>query len=356
MARIASTGRVVWIVVIAAVALYLAYMLRRELLIIYAAVMFAVIFMPLVRNVQKWHLGKWHPGRGASILILLAIVFGAIAIALLFAIPKISADAADLLQNSSSITDQLRNKISRMPFGAAIASRIHGNTLQQTLTRVMSPAFSVFRSASQGIVGLATIAILTAYFMLEAQTVLRWSLSLFPAEQQPRLHATLVQAARRVQTWLKAQAIMMVILSSASAITFGALGIHYFYALAAFAGIANFVPILGPIATVVIAGLVAVTQSWTKLVGVLIFYAVYQQVESSYITPKVMRESVGLPSSAVLVALAVGAGLAGVIGAILAVPSAAWIATFIHEYVSKPHGLAYQQTGPTLPEREQRAA
>jgi predicted PurR-regulated permease PerM len=111
------------------------------------------------------------------------------------------------------------------------------------------------------------------------------------------------------------------------------LKIRYFYALAVFAGLANFVPILGPIATVILASIVAALDSWGKVLGVIIFYAAYQQVESAFLTPRIMRSEVDLPGVAVIVALTIGGELAGLAGAIAAVPTAALVATLLDEYL-----------------------
>jgi predicted PurR-regulated permease PerM len=85
---------------------------------------------------------------------------------------------------------------------------------------------------------------------------------------------------------------------------------------------------------VIVAGLVAAIDSWMKVLGVVIFYLVYQQVENAYLTPRIMRSTVGLPGVAVLAALVIGSELAGVVGAVVAVPSAALISTFIDEYAA----------------------
>jgi predicted PurR-regulated permease PerM len=69
------------------------------------------------------------------------------------------------------------------------------------------------------------------------------------------------------------------------------------------------------------------------MLGVLIFYLVYQQVENSYLTPRIMKSSVGLPAVAVIVALAIGGELAGILGAIVAVPTAALVSTVVNEYI-----------------------
>ncbi|HEX8926455.1 MAG TPA: AI-2E family transporter, partial [Terriglobales bacterium] len=132
-----------------------------------------------------------------------------------------------------------------------------------------------------------------------------------------------------------------------------ALGIRYFYALALFAALANFVPILGPIVTVILAGAVAAMDSWMKLLGVIVFYLVYQQIENSYLTPHIMKSTVELPAVSVIVALAIGGALAGIPGAMIAVPTAALIATIVSEYLEDENA---QQSDREPGTPDQRAA
>jgi predicted PurR-regulated permease PerM len=117
---------------------------------------------------------------------------------------------------------------------------------------------------------------------------------------------------------------------------FGLLGVRYFYLLAVFAGLANIIPLLGPILTVVFAGLVAALDSWGKLIGVLIFYFVYQQVENALLTPRIMKSQVRLSSTAVLAGLLIGGELAGIPGALVAVPSTVLVTALVREYVAHP--------------------
>jgi predicted PurR-regulated permease PerM len=127
----------------------------------------------------------------------------------------------------------------------------------------------------------------------------------------------------------------MLILACADAVVYGIMGIEFFYVLAVFAGLANFIPIIGPIIGLIPAALVAATQSVPKLIGVLIFYGIYQQVDNSYLTPRVMRATVDISPLAVVVALIVGAELAGVLGALVAVPTAALVEVLAQEYLVK---------------------
>ena len=79
--------------------------------------------------------------------------------------------------------------------------------------------------------------------------------------------------------------------------------------------------------------LAAATDSWEKVVGVTIFYGIYAQVETSYLTPRIMKSSVDLSALGVLVALLMGSKLAGVIGAMIAVPTAVLVSVLVQEYL-----------------------
>jgi predicted PurR-regulated permease PerM len=135
--------------------------------------------------------------------------------------------------------------------------------------------------------------------------------------------------------WLTGQAMLMAILGISSGLTFGFMGLPYFYLLAVFAAAANLVPLLGPLATVVVASAVAATQSGWDVLGVLVFYLIYQQVENAFLTPRIMKSQVELSPVIVIVALLVGGELAGIAGALVAVPSAVLISELADEYIPK---------------------
>jgi predicted PurR-regulated permease PerM len=114
------------------------------------------------------------------------------------------------------------------------------------------------------------------------------------------------------------------------------------------AGAANIVPIVGPLTSVAVAALIAGWDSWSKLVGVLIFYFLYQQIESAFLTPRIMKSTLDLPPLAVIIALSMGGALAGVLGALVAVPTAALVAVLADEYLVKPHRAQTPDTSAEL--------
>ena len=328
-----SAAKLLAIGLFLALLLYIAYVVRTALLLIFVSITFAIIFSPWVKWIQSWHIRHLYPGRGAAILILLGIVLIAIALYLAFAAQPIAANAEQMTNDLPQNLQSLQQRVARLPFGHAVAPRLNENRIREWVQKGIQQAFKLFQSLVSGVAALLTLILLTSYFMLDGERAFSWATSMVPGTARSRLKKTLERSAQRMQRWLYGQLILMLILGSSSAVVFGLLGLRYFYALAVFAALANFVPILGPIATVVVAGTIAGLDSWTKLLGVIIFYAVYQQVENAYLTPRIMRAEVDLPGVAVIIALTIGAELAGLLGAIVAVPIAALIATMLDEYV-----------------------
>jgi predicted PurR-regulated permease PerM len=316
-----------------ALLLYVAYVVRTAVLLIFVSIIFAIIFSPWVEWIQRWHVRHWSPPRGGAILILLAVILTAITVFSAFAVPPIANNTQEMTGDLPQDVHELQQKVRQIPFGQSIASRLNEGRIRQWIESGIQQAFGFFKGVMSGLMALLTLGLLTAYFILDGKRAFRWAMSMVSDKTRARLAATLERSAHRMQRWLYGQLILMLILGSSSAVVFGLLGVRYFYTLAVFAGLANFVPILGPIATVLVAGVVAALDSWTKVLGVVIFYAVYQQVENAYLTPRIMRAAVDLPGIAVILALTIGGELAGLLGAIVAVPTTALVATVIDEYL-----------------------
>ena len=100
-------------------------------------------------------------------------------------------------------------------------------------------------------------------------------------------------------------------------------------------GLLNVIPILGAAMCIALALIVAAIDSWGRVLGVAIFYVIYQQVENSYSDATHHEERVGLPGLSILVALLLGTELAGIIGALVSVPTAVLVTELVDEYLVK---------------------
>jgi predicted PurR-regulated permease PerM len=315
-----------------ALALALAWRLRAVLELVYVSALFAVVLMPLVQNIMRLRIGKWSPSRPLAIVTLVFSVFLALTLFLIFALPPVMHDiqhfAADLPRRIPPVIDRIK----RLPFADKFG---FDSIVQKSEGAIASTAQYLLATAPlwlSRIFDLITAFILCIYFMLEGEFVYFYFLSFFSTESRDRLAKTLVVAEVRMSSWFIGQTALMLILGLCSTITFAALHVRYFFLLGVLMGLLNIIPVVGGIITICLAAGVAATDSWTKMIGVLIFYAIYVQIENGFLTPRIMRSRVKLMGLSVLVALLAGTALAGVVGALVAIPTAALIAVIIDEY------------------------
>jgi predicted PurR-regulated permease PerM len=322
-----------------ALLLYTAWHLRDVLVLIYVSALFAVVLMPLVRAITRLHIGKWSPGRGMAIFFLFLVVGGSAALFVLFAIPPVIRDLRAFAQELPTRGPELVDRIHRLPLSSRVDVSALNAKVQDFASNFAAYLLHSIRGWATVLFDTITGAILTVYFMLEGETAYRWLLSFFPVDRRQRLDATLARAEIRMGKWLLGQASLMLILGLSSTIVFLFLHIRYAYALGVIMGLFNIIPIAGALISMALVVLVAAIDSWGHVIGVLIFYGIYAQVETSFLTPRIMRTSVDLAGLAVIVSLLLGAALAGVIGAMVAVPTAVLVAVLLEEYAVKPEPI-----------------
>jgi predicted PurR-regulated permease PerM len=314
-------------------ALALAYLMREILLLLYVSALFAVVLSPVIHGIMRLHIGRWHPGKGLAILLLMLSVGAAATLFFAFALPPVLHDVQALVSELPTRGPQLLDELHRFPLAAHANFSGISARLQGFVSNFAEYVFLSISAWASKLADLGAVVFLTIYFMLEGDEAYHWVLSFFPSSARGRLNATLLRADVRMGKWLLGQGSLMLILGLCSLIVFELLHIRYAYALAVLMGVLNIIPIVGAMVSMALVVLAAATDSWEKVVGALIFYAIYAQVETSYLTPRIMKSSVDLSALGVLVALLMGSKLAGVIGALIAVPTAVLVTVLIHEYL-----------------------
>jgi predicted PurR-regulated permease PerM len=224
-------------------------------------------------------------------------------------------------------------KLKAVPFADQIdtddiASRIQGFASQAATYLLLS-----IGNWAGKVFNIAMGFILTVYFILEGEHAYAWFLSFFPPAKRVRLDRTLKRAEVRMGKWLVGQGSLMLILGLTSTIVYLSLHVRYAYALGVLTGLLNIIPVVGAAICVALAILVAAIDSWGRVIGIAIFYVIYLQVENSFLVPRIMRNSVGLPALAILLALLLGSALEGIPGAMVSVPTAVLVAELVNEYL-----------------------
>ncbi len=315
-------------------ALALAWRLRQVLTLIYVSALFAVVLMPVVNNIMSFQLrGKRPISRAVAVVLLLSGVFLAIVLFFLVALPPVIRNLHQFAQDLPARIPSIVAHLKSLPLADKLGVDTIAQRSEDALSATAAYLFASFPDCMANLFYLLTTFVLCVYFMLEGELAYHWLLSLFPMENRTRLDATLQRAELRVSKWLFGQILLMLILGVASTLVFGLLHVRYFILLGTLMGVMNCIPIAGGILTILLVGLVAALDSWAKMAAVFIFYIVYVNIENVFLTPRIMRQRVNLLGLTILIALIAGTELAGIVGALVAVPTAALIAVFLDEYL-----------------------
>ncbi|MFZ0631285.1 MAG: AI-2E family transporter [Acidobacteriaceae bacterium] len=315
-----------------AIALYLAWLLHDVLVVIYVSALFAVVLMPVVRAIMKLRIGKWHPGRGMAVFILLLLTTGGLTVFFIVGLSPAFRDLREFIRELPQRGPEFFARLEKIPVLRDIDLDALQEKIQDMTANLATYAVRFATNWAGTVARILAGIVLTIYFIIEGDEAYAWFLSLFPLGLRMRLDKTLARASSRMGRWLLGQGSLMLILGISSTIVFALLHIRYAYALGVIMGLFNLVPVAGALISVSLVVLVAALDSWGRVAGVLIFYFTYLQIENTWLTPRIMRTQVDLAGLTILIAIFVGSSLAGVIGAMVAVPTAVLIAVLIEEY------------------------
>lgn len=329
--RYALVGAAVTIAV-----MWALYLTRDALLLIYVSALVAIGLSPLAASLERRRLpGLARPmPRWAAILIIYVAFIGAVVgVALLIVPPLVEQARAlwsvlpDMLQRAQQwLID--RGLLSReLTVREAVEQAPGGGT--DAVGAVITAVWGLVG----GVFGVVTILILAFYFLLESGSIVTSFVRMFPRGERSRVEDASRRVATKVSAWLGGQLLLGGIIGATAAVGLFFIGVPYFYVLALIAGIGELIPIVGPILAAVPAVAVAFTVSPGTALIVALFYFAQQQLENHVLVPKVMSRQVGLSASLVLTALIVGGSLLGIVGAILAIPTAAILQVLFEEAV-----------------------
>jgi len=193
-----------------------------------------------------------------------------------------------------------------------------------------------------GIFGLITILILSFYLLIEAHVMFEYFLRFVPAARRGDITVAAREAVTKVSAWLRAQFVLAAVMGTFAAVGLWLMDVPYFYVIALIAAIGETIPIVGPVIGGITAVSVAITVSPKLALIVGTYFLVLHQLEANILVPKIMERRVGVSPVAVMVALLVGGALWGLVGAVLAIPTAAILSVVIEE-LAADHDVRIQR-------------
>ena len=155
--------------------------------------------------------------------------------------------------------------------------------------------------------------------------------SVLPIDYQPYSMHLINRIQEKIGLWLRGQIFLSLVIFAVSWIGLSILGVKYALVLAVFAGVTEIIPYLGPFIGALPAVFIAFTQSPLLGIITIVLYIVIQQAENYFLVPKVMQKAVGLNPIIIIIAIMIGAKLAGILGVLLAVPVATAISVVVRD-------------------------
>jgi predicted PurR-regulated permease PerM len=329
---IVSYGITAWFAGV--IALYAAYLLKDVLLLLYVAGLLAIGISPAVRWIERRSEGRRLP-RWIAILFIYLGLLGVIAVTLMLVVPPLVAQAAELWTNLPAYVDTVQRKLVQYRLIS------HTYSWSELLRQAPNPGIALVGvlGAVQGVLGLVgalvTVLVLPYYLLLEAPALQVTFVKFFAREHRAMLARVIHNVTNKVSAWLSGQLILSLIIGTTAALGLWLLGVPYFYVLAVVAGIGELIPVVGPILAAVPAILVALTVSPQTAAFTIVYFTAQQFIENHFLVPRVMERQVGVSPVTVIAALLIGSELLGIVGALLAVPTAAIIQVLVNEYLDR---------------------
>lgn len=295
---------------IAALAL-LFWQIREVLLLIFAAVLVAIVLRVLAAPIGK-HL---HLSGGWALAFAALLLTGFIGTTFYLFGSEVVGQSQELARILPEAWNALRDRFGLTAVGQEVAQQ--ANAPQTTLLiNVAGWAFS----AGAVLVDLVLVVIGGLYIAAAPDLYSKGLLLLFPEGRRPMAEETLNTAGNALRLWLVGQVAAMVLVGTLTTAGLLLIGIPAPLALGLLAGLAEFVPLVGPIAAAVPALLLAIGGGPELMLWTAGLYLLVQQIESNVITPLIQHRTVELPPALSLFAV-VAAGVAfGSLGVVLAAP------------------------------------
>jgi predicted PurR-regulated permease PerM len=333
--------RVLMIVLAVAVSLEVIWIARHVLAWVVIALFLALALDPFVSWIER----RGRVGRASAIAIAYLVVLVVIVAVGWTFVPKLVDEVNGFVQALPNYVHDLTHGRGRLGF---LERRYHvvervreqvQNGGARRLLGLSGAAISVTKGVITVIAATVTIVFLTFFMLLEGRTWAERVYGLFPEESRPRWERVGGEIYRTVGGYVTGNILISVIAGGSITIVLLIMGVPYAVALGLVVAFLDLIPLAGATVAGIIVCLVAFLHSIPAGIVVAVFFVVYQQLENHFLQPVIYGRTVELSPLTVLVSVLVGAELAGILGALAAIPVAGTLQVIVRDQLAARRGL-----------------
>jgi len=324
--------------------IYLLFQLRDLVLVILTSVVLAASVEPAT----KW-FARYKIPRIPAVLAVYLLVVSLLVSIFSFFVPVILSEASEFLSSLPQYIDSISawnpTGGTLLEQGGAIANELNGFSLRDLVVSLRDLAtgaeggfLQLMVSVFGGIFSFILIVILSFYLAVQENGIQRFLELITPIKRRGYVVDLWQRTQVKIGLWMQGQILLIVLIGVLTYLGLTILGVPYALLLGLFAGLAELIPIFGPVIAAIPAIMLAfvngvsfVEAGLASAIAVGLFYVLIQQFENNLIYPLVVQKVVGVPPILVIIALIIGWDIAGFLGIILAVPVAAGLMELAHD-------------------------
>lgn len=304
------------------------------LLLVVVALFLAAGLNPAVEFFERRGLKRSY-----SVLIVIVAALGALALFLVAIVPVISDQVASISDNAPGWLDSLQKnrRVQELDQEYDVIDKVKdyvakGDYASTLFGGVVGVGLAVLSALANAFI----VIVLTLYFLASLDKTKNALYQLAPASRRERVTLLGDRVLRGVGGYVSGAFIVATCAGLSSLVFLFAVGLgQYAVALAFVVALLDVIPMIGATIGAIVVTAIGFAEDPKIGLACIIFYVIYQQVENYVIYPRVMSRSVDVPGAVTVIAALVGASLLGVVGALLAIPTAAAILMLSREVVVK---------------------
>jgi predicted PurR-regulated permease PerM len=328
-----------------ALALYVVWISIRVITWIFVALFLALALDPAVRFLQSKGLRR----RGAAAAVIYTAAIAAVAALAALFIPPLIDEADGLAGAVPGYVQDItagRGPLGFLERDYQIVEKVRSATEGGggSLLGGASTVLDVGRGILTGIIGFITIVFLTLFMILEGPAWWERGLGLLPPASRPRWRNVGHRIAQTVSGYVTGNLLLSVIAGVSSTVMMLIFDVPFPLALGLIVAILDLIPLAGATLAGILLTTVGLLTSLTAGIVLLVFFVLYQQIENHVLQPLVYGRTVQLSPLVVLIAILIGTEVAGVLGALGAIPVAGTLQILLLDWLE--HRRMAEEDGP----------
>ena len=333
---------VLGIAVLVGLALVLVLLAWHVLTWILIAALLAAALNPAVEAFERRGLRRGYAASivfGIALLVLTGIGF--------LVIPPLVSQVSDFMNAVPDFIDDItagRGPLGWLQDDYQIVDRIRAAIEKRGVGGVLGlsePVLDIVRSVVTAVVGTITVIFLTFFMLLEGPRTLKQVLGLLPETARPRYERVGLDIYRTISGYVTGNLLISLVAGVLATIVLFGVGSEFAVALGLLVAVLDLIPLAGAtLAAILVSTVILLETNWVRCVIVIAFFIAYQQFENHVLQPLVYGRTVQLSPLAVLCAVLVGAQLAGILGALLAIPVAGSLLAIAREVLQYRQEIA----------------